>query len=215
MPPGTYYHIYNHANGSENLFRKPENYRYFLQQWQKCIAPAAGTLAYGLMPDHFHFLVQIKEAAELAVFFESKKKLNKKNKYPSYYPSEGSKPSEGCLEKLISRQFSHLFNGYAQAYNRMYQRKGSLFIPNYIRNPLPPGEYPATVPACTHRNPAYPGFTRTLAGRPHSSYTVTVKDKPSFIDKKALCPRFGGRENLPAYRQQAVLNRHARERKFT
>ena len=33
MQPETFYHIYNHANGEENLFRSEENYHYFLRQW--------------------------------------------------------------------------------------------------------------------------------------------------------------------------------------
>jgi putative transposase len=37
MQPEKLYHIYNHANGIENLFREVENYRYFLRQWEKHI----------------------------------------------------------------------------------------------------------------------------------------------------------------------------------
>ncbi len=35
LQPESFYHIYIRANGSENLFRKDENYRYFLKQWVK------------------------------------------------------------------------------------------------------------------------------------------------------------------------------------
>jgi hypothetical protein len=49
--PGLCDHIYNHANGNENLFRGPEDYRYFLQQHQKYISPFADTLAWCLMPN--------------------------------------------------------------------------------------------------------------------------------------------------------------------
>ena len=43
--PANYYHIYNHANGNENLFLENDNYRYFLQQYEKHIQPVADTLA--------------------------------------------------------------------------------------------------------------------------------------------------------------------------
>jgi len=65
MTSGTTYHIYNQANGSENLFKENENYRYFLQQYKKYIHPIAHTYAYCLLPNHFHFLLAIKGEREL------------------------------------------------------------------------------------------------------------------------------------------------------
>ncbi len=68
MEADRYYHIYNRANGNENLFRERENYRYFLKQWEKCIPDVADTLAYCLMPNHFHFLIRTKGEVELMDF---------------------------------------------------------------------------------------------------------------------------------------------------
>ena len=31
--PDTYYHVYNHAIGHDDLFRQTENYRYFLEKY--------------------------------------------------------------------------------------------------------------------------------------------------------------------------------------
>lgn len=40
--PDTYYHIVNHAVGSENLFRTDENYHYFLRRYARiCLRYAA------------------------------------------------------------------------------------------------------------------------------------------------------------------------------
>jgi hypothetical protein len=35
MLPGRTYHLYTHANGSENLFRCDENFRYFLKRYKE------------------------------------------------------------------------------------------------------------------------------------------------------------------------------------
>lgn len=56
----TYYHIYNHANSSENLFKSDNNYTYFLIKYNQHISPIADTYAYCLIPNHFHFLARIK-----------------------------------------------------------------------------------------------------------------------------------------------------------
>lgn len=60
METEKFYHIYNHANGNENLFIEEENYHFFLQQWDKYISPIADTYAYCLIPNHIHFLIRIK-----------------------------------------------------------------------------------------------------------------------------------------------------------
>ena len=65
LEPDHFYHIYNHANGIENLFRTEDNYHYFLKKYHQHISPIAETWAYCLMPNHFHFLVRIKEEKDL------------------------------------------------------------------------------------------------------------------------------------------------------
>jgi REP element-mobilizing transposase RayT len=64
LQPGFYYHIYNHANGSENLFLNEDNYNFFLKKYSSYIRPVADTFAYCLMPNHIHVLVRIKEINE-------------------------------------------------------------------------------------------------------------------------------------------------------
>src|SRR5690606_10519986 len=111
-------HIYNHGNGDDLLFREEENYRYFLQQYQRHIPPVADTLAWCLMPNHFHLLVKIKQLNEL--------------NFPGFKNLE----SLDGLNKKISKQFSNLFNGYSKAINKRFNRRGSLFIKNFNRKEI-------------------------------------------------------------------------------
>lgn len=71
MQPSTFYHLYNHANEPENLFRINENYRFFLQQWAKYIEPVAETFAYCLMPNHIHFLIRTRAEEEIESLLRS------------------------------------------------------------------------------------------------------------------------------------------------
>jgi putative transposase len=59
--PESIYHIYNRAIGDERLFRNQENYFYFLEKYQHYLGEKLDTLAYCLIPNHYHFLVKIKE----------------------------------------------------------------------------------------------------------------------------------------------------------
>ena len=104
--PDKYYHIVNHAVGSENLFRTKENYRYFLEKYATYLPPVCTTIAYCLMPNHIHFL--IKTHSETVLAEHPKYKLN--------------------FHKLIMQELSNLLNAYAKAYNKRYDRKGALWI---------------------------------------------------------------------------------------
>ncbi|MGY6523041.1 MAG: hypothetical protein ACXIUD_15015 [Mongoliitalea sp.] len=68
MEPGQSYHIYNHANGMENIFREEENYRFFLQQYKNYLGDVVDTYAFCLMPNHFHLLVGVKQTPDLTGF---------------------------------------------------------------------------------------------------------------------------------------------------
>ena len=54
------YHIYNRGNKKQITFFKEENYLYFLRKVRIELLPYCEILAYCLMPNHFHFIVFIK-----------------------------------------------------------------------------------------------------------------------------------------------------------
>ena len=58
--PGHYYHIYNRAVEDNLLFNDEENYRFFISKIQKYLPDSTNVLAYCLMPNHYHLIVQIK-----------------------------------------------------------------------------------------------------------------------------------------------------------
>jgi hypothetical protein len=110
LQPDIFYHIYNHANGADNLFREERNYHYFIQQWEKYILPIADTYAYCLMPNHFHALIKIKGIET----------LSKNEKFESILRDPTGFEN---LSGLISKQFGNFFNSYAKAFNKMYDRR--------------------------------------------------------------------------------------------
>ena len=103
LTAGCYYHIYNRGNNREPIFFSDENYRYFLKGYAEYISPVADTFAYCLLPNHFHFLVQIKEQ------------------------------QEELSGALASQHFSNFFNSYTKSINKAYQRTGSLFEKRFGR----------------------------------------------------------------------------------
>jgi putative transposase len=59
--PGQHYHLYNRGNNRQNIFFERENYLYFLQQFRRyLVEDTLDVMAYCLMPNHYHFLVQLR-----------------------------------------------------------------------------------------------------------------------------------------------------------
>jgi putative transposase len=61
IEPGFYYHIYNRGINREIIFPEDCFYMKFLCLFEKYMSGIADTLAYCLLPTHFHFLLYIKE----------------------------------------------------------------------------------------------------------------------------------------------------------
>ncbi len=58
--PGNYYHIYNKAVTDNNLFIEEKNYPFFLSKIKKYLLDCVDILAYCLMPNHYHLIIQLK-----------------------------------------------------------------------------------------------------------------------------------------------------------
>ena len=57
------YHIYNRAIGNEKLFSSKTDYRKFLDYIKEFVLPHVSVYAYCLLPNHFHFLLQVNSIA--------------------------------------------------------------------------------------------------------------------------------------------------------
>lgn len=180
--PNLYYHIYNHANGKDNLFLTPENYRFFLQQYAKHIYPVAYTLAYCLLPNHFHLLIRIRNEEELKINFP-------KTNLPGFKNLEG----------LVSSQFSNFFNSYTKAFNKSYNRRGSLFIKNFKRRLIADDAYFTRIIYYIHNNPVRHGFVKNIAGWPWTSYSTFLNNKPSKINRQEVLQWFGGMDGFEKF----------------
>ncbi len=61
LQPGRYYHLYNRGNNHQAIFFERENYLYFLKQFRRHLAEqTVHTIAYCLMPNHYHFLIYLR-----------------------------------------------------------------------------------------------------------------------------------------------------------
>lgn len=177
------FHVYNHGNADDLIFKENTNYSFFLKRYRKYIPVIADTYAYCLMPNHFHFMIKVKSHRELSKFV--------RNKYPDRDPQ-----SFGNFADLISNQFKNLLISYAKAFNKMYNRRGSLFLDNLNRNKVEDDTYFTQLVHYIHLNPVKHGFTDKPEDWCHSSYNSFLSQKNTLLQRKQILQWFGGLNNF-------------------
>ena len=124
------YHIYNRGNNQQKIFFNDENYFYFLRKCHLYLKPISNILAWCLMPNHFHFLIDVTEKSIEPV------------------------KSGGIIMPAISNGFRLLQSSYAKGVNIQQGRSGNLFQQKTKAKPVN-GEdnYADTAFHYIHQNP--------------------------------------------------------------
>jgi putative transposase len=190
--PNNYYHVFSHANGHENLFNSDNNYQFFMSRYAHYIDPIANTIAYCLMPNHFHFLIEIKDEKALNkanILFQTGRKVAKKN-------IKDLKETE--LPKFNSNVFSNFLSSYTQSFNKYEERNGSLFVPNFKRKEVCDESYLINLIAYIHNNPKHHGFVENIEDWEYSSYNSYLE----ISEKEKILNWFGGVDSFINFHQK-------------
>jgi putative transposase len=164
---GQYYHIYNRGINRERIFVEERNYRHFLRLYASHVGPVVDTVAYCLLPNHFHFLVRIKEL-----------------------------PGSRTDLKRPSQCFSNLFNAYAKAFNKAYERTGGLFQRPFGRIVVTTDAYFCQLVIYIHQNAEKHGVVDDFGAWPFSSYHAHLSDKATRLAREEVLAWFDGAEGF-------------------
>jgi REP element-mobilizing transposase RayT len=165
------YHIYNRGNNQQRIFFTRENYFYFLQKARTYLEPCADFLAWCLMPNHFHFLIQAN--------VETCRKVQKTN-------YEISSFSEGMRKTLSS---------YTKGLQIQQRFTGSLFQQKTKCKCLDKGDYGERVFHYIHQNPVRAGLVKKMEDWEFSSFRDYAALRNGSFCNKALAFDIFGFEN--------------------
>jgi REP element-mobilizing transposase RayT len=174
-----FYHIYNRGNNGETLFREQRNYPYFLKLYARYIEPVAETYSYCLMRNHFHFLVRIKDW-------------------------QSSKDCQSYRSLEASHAFANLFSTYTKAFNKAYQRTGSLFEKPFRRILVDNDRYFSSLAIYIHHNPQKHGFVDDFRDWPYSSYRTILSDEPTRVHREVVLDWFDGQVTFKESHQSSI-----------
>jgi len=194
--PGEYYHIYNRAVGNEKLFLNSENYTFFLKKCDKYLPLISDTFCYCLLPNHFHLFLRIKELLDL------------ENSYKMLKGKQISLLDSHFVDQFLVGQFSNLCSSYAKSFNKVYSRKGRLFVDPFSRKIVKSDSHFNTLVFYIHGNAVHHGYCRNLEDWPHSSYLQIVNKQKQFQPQFKVCREevlnwFGGIDNFKLYHNKA------------
>lgn len=172
------YHIYNRGNQKQEIFRSRENYLYFVEKLRIHLLPRCDLLAWCLMPNHFHLMVNTTP--------ESIAIIDKPN-----LPIQSL--SEGIRLMLTS---------YTKGFNNAFRLSGSLFQQK-TKSKMLTGEnpnYPLSVFYYVHQNPMTAGLVNKMEDWEFSSFNEYIKMTPGPLCNKAVAYQLLGLNEKHFYR---------------
>jgi REP-associated tyrosine transposase len=183
------YHIYNKTNNKELLFRSDENHYYFLRRYSHFISPIADTYAWNLLPNHFHFIIKIKQQSQILSWLAT-------------LPADTITITEKHfledldVNRLTEMTFKRLFTSYAMAYNKMYQRSGNLFYRTFKRiEILKESDFTHSI-VYVHANALKHKLVREFTSHPWTSFHSIISNKPTNLLRDEVIDWFGSKEKF-------------------
>ncbi|MBN9312990.1 MAG: hypothetical protein BGO40_10515 [Chryseobacterium sp. 39-10] len=180
------YHLYTRVSGNESVFRHQKNYDYFLSQFSKYLLPYLDVFAYCLVPQRFSFLVCFKSKNEI---------LENLGNDDQVFTKEEE-------HKFLMKPLSNLLNSYAKAYNKMYNRKGALFMDYVRRENIDDDETLKNTFREIHKIPMLNQLTTNIEDWIHSSYHAYKNpEKPTKISRQLMMDYFDDIEDFVKFHQ--------------
>ena len=130
---GGIYHIYNQGNNRQRIYYSRENYLFFIRKLRTHILPFADILAWCLMPNHFHLMVEVRVAemenpfARREGFTWSETLSNPTLSNPTLVKLEGESIRTPTTMVTLNHSIGILLRSYTRAINIQEKRTGSLF----------------------------------------------------------------------------------------
>jgi REP element-mobilizing transposase RayT len=191
LHPDRCYHVFNHAVGDDLLFRSDDNFEFFLKKYALHTESICDTFAYNLMPNHFHFAIKIKPLEKCIGHFEKIKKTS----FDALIHN---------IPDFLMERFSNLCNSYTKSYNKVFGRKGALFIDFMKRSEVPSETYFCNLINYIHFNAVHHRFCKTPLDWKWSSLHAFLSAKKRRIRTQETLRTFGGLEQFKIAHAQMV-----------
>jgi len=191
-----FYHVYNRSHNKEILFRDDENRNYFLRLVQNRLSGYVKFYAYALLGNHFHFAISVSSEEEIELHINEIPRGDRRKLEQEFVEAA---PDSRDVNALIVAQWSRVFNSYAQAINKRYQRQGHLFHTPFKRSLVRTESKFTFLIYYIHHNARKHGLVKDFLGYAWHSYEGILSGDQSLLEGDAVLEWFGGREAFIEY----------------
>ncbi|PWN07312.1 transposase [Rhodohalobacter mucosus] len=187
--PGELYHIFNRGNIRQKVFFESRNYIFFLEKMKTHLTPYCHILAWCLMPNHFHWLIKVKDNHEierndlshLAKSDDQTNNLHSKcsNKQLATHHTSTKVIAQDGFQLLdvsqLNQNIGIMLRSYTRAINNAQKSKGSLFQQGTKSKNVNPGiefreNYALICFLYILQNPVRAKLSADFSGWPYSAY---------------------------------------------
>ncbi len=188
----SYYHFYNRGNNRGAIFFEKANYLFFLRKLRQHLLPHLESIAYCLMPTHYHLLGRIKPA--------SKTQTSEVLKTSEVFDDDSAR---------ISRAMKNFSISYTKAINKRFDRVGSLFQGAFQAKLIQSDTHLLHLCRYIHGNPVKDGLVTNPADWPYSNYLEWIGQRGgTLFDASFVQAHFPTPEK---YRAFVMEDLHARQ----
>jgi putative transposase len=184
------YHVYNRTNNKEPLFKTDENRLYFLRQFAKYVEPFVDTYCWTLLPNHFHFLIRVKNSEDIkrhlkTVVIEKLKPIEKK-----YLDNNTT------TELLLEFEWKRFLTSYSMAFNKQHNRQGNLFHRPFKRVLVNKESHFTQAIIYIHANAFKHGVCKDFKQYIWSSWRTVTTSNTTKLCRQEVLDWFGGLERF-------------------
>lgn len=176
-----FYRLHTSVSGGDQIFRNDSNYIFFLQKISKYLLPIMEVHGYVLLPHKFELLVLFRAKNEIMKNLHlEEKELTKEREH-----------------RFLMQPISNFLNSYAKAYNKMFQRKGALFVDYIKRDKLEDEESLIRSLCDIHMLPVQHHLVSSPQDWKYSSYGSYLNlELHSSVSRSFLLDLFGNKQNF-------------------
>jgi putative transposase len=195
-----YYHLVFKCIDGLLLFRNDFNRTFFLERFLFFTKSVFNCQAYCLLDNHVHFIVSVKENKALQ---QSLAEIPDKVRTIAMKKFLLTPENELLTDELVERQVNRFMVSYANAYNRMHVRQGSLFQ-FFRRSTINEDAHLQQAIIYVHANAQKHGLIKDYRTYPYTSYNEIITGKSFFVNVAGVLHFFGGTERFIEQHQQQV-----------
>ena len=187
--PEKSYHIFNRGNNRETIFPQERNYSFFLERYKKYCASIFKTLAYALMPNHFHLVVQMRAQKEIESLIQN----TSREGFKKYRDTE---VTEEVCSSYVTKELTHFFVSYSKAVIVQENRTGSLLQNRFHHPEITDEEQLRNTIVYAHLNAVHHGFAEHVEDWRFTSYHDCIAADNSLIEANEVLELFDGVDNF-------------------